>query len=482
MSIKFPYRYRLLLSLFPFFLAFALLIIGVAFRREKKLKRDVINTKLESFDAILSPQLKRADTLLQAKAPEIIHALPKGIRFSIIKSDGELVFDNTLTSEQMGDDHSNRPEVLKAKKEGRGTDIRVSKSNQKPYIYYAKLYPKGYVVRFSLPYDDELKDFLSFDNYLIYSLVALLFITLFLFHLIIGKLVRPIRKVLSLTQEKDESLSSQDMDFEDNEIGVIAKNILTNYRRLEQSQRQVDIEREQSIKLKQEMTGNIAHELRTPVTSIRAYLETLETNNSLSKEEQDKFIQKAHDQSIRLSNLIQDISILHKVEQGEEKSSFEVFNLRGVLDNVFDDLNEPLTRQQIDLDVQLANKLPFFGNKNLIYSVFRNLTENVIAYSGEGARIIIKLYKEDKQFYHISFADTGVGISPEALPRIFERFYRIDKGRTRSMGNSGLGLAIVKNVIMLHDGSITAQNRVGGGLELLISLPKHKILDLVIKS
>ena len=111
---------------------------------------------------------------------------------------------------------------------------------------------------------------------------------------------------------------------------------------------------------------------------------------------------------------------------------------------------------------------------SLLYSIFRNLMDNAIAYAGTNIHININCFREDENFYYFSFADTGIGVSPEHLNRLFERFYRVDKGRSRKLGGTGLGLAIVKNAVIIHGGTISAKNNQGGGLEFVFTLAKEK--------
>ena len=133
-----------------------------------------------------------------------------------------------------------------------------------------------------------------------------------------------------------------------------------------------------------------------------------------------------------------------------------------------------MEEKQITSEIILPGDPTIHGNYSLLYSIFRNLYDNSIAYAGEGSRITVNCYKEDPKFYYFSFADTGVGVSQEHLNRLFERFYRVDKGRSRKLGGTGLGLAIVKNSVIIHGGTISAKNNQGGGLEFVFTLAKEK--------
>jgi len=224
--------------------------------------------------------------------------------------------------------------------------------------------------------------------------------------------------------------------------------------------------------LKQEMTGNIAHELRTPVTSIRGYLETvLEKQLDVDKERQ--FLTKAYKQVLVLSELIQDMSLITKIEEAPASFSLQAVSICKVLADLKSDLELPLQEKGIDVSWDIPDGLIVKSNYSLLYSIFRNLTDNVVRYAGSDVKISINQYNEDKNFFYFLFSDTGVGIENEQhLNRLFERFYRINEGRTRDTGGSGLGLSIVKNAILLHKGTIIVKNRLGGGLEFLFKLPR----------
>lgn len=224
--------------------------------------------------------------------------------------------------------------------------------------------------------------------------------------------------------------------------------------------------------LKQEMTGNITHELRTPVTSIRGCLETVLEHN-LDAEKKRSFIQSAYNQTLALSEIIQDMGLITKIEDAPQSFTLESISIQSLLIGLKEDLDVMLQEKNISIEWNIAGNIIVKGNKNLLYSVFRNLTDNVIRYAGSNVNIQINKYSEDKDFYYFSYSDTGIGIPDERhLKRLFERFYRINEGRTRDTGGSGLGLSIVKNAINFHRGTITVKNRVNGGLEFLFKLPK----------
>jgi signal transduction histidine kinase len=226
--------------------------------------------------------------------------------------------------------------------------------------------------------------------------------------------------------------------------------------------------------LKQEMTANIAHDLRTPVTSIRGYLETLKNLPELPDEKRRFFVERAFLQVVRLSDLIRDISLINRMEEASELFGKEQIRLLPLLEELQEDLSDKLQRQQINLLIKVSEQVLVEGNRILLYSIFRNLIDNTLAYAGEHISAGIDNYMEDADYYYFSYYDTGTGVGEEYLSRIFDRFYRIDEGRTSDTGGSGLGLSIVKNAVAFHKGEIVAKNRTGGGLEFLFMLKKRQ--------
>ena len=224
--------------------------------------------------------------------------------------------------------------------------------------------------------------------------------------------------------------------------------------------------------LKQQLTSNIAHELKTPLASIKGYIETLMNNPGISEEKKKYFIERAFAQAERLNLLLNDISLLNNIEDAGELFEIKPVNVKNIVTDVIENLENRLAEKNIKCKLNIDPDVVVNGNDSLLSSIFQNLIENTINYAGQDISIEIKNYLEDKKFYYFSYSDSGVGIPEEHLHRIFERFYRIDSGRTRELGGTGLGLSIVKNAILLHKGKISARNKPEGGIEFLFTLSK----------
>lgn len=285
--------------------------------------------------------------------------------------------------------------------------------------------------------------------------------------------LRPITDFILKNKEKEVPNEERRMSFELNKDGRIfdIECIIFQDDSFEISINDVTQEEEQA-RLKRQLTQNIAHELKTPVSSIQGYLETIVNNPNLSRERIDAFLERSYAQSNRLTHLLRDISVLTRMEEAPYMAESETVNLFQMMQNILNEVTLQLEEKQIVTQNLLPNDLSIQGNASLLYSIFRNLTDNAIAYAGTDISITIRCFRQDEQFYYFSFADTGVGVAAEHLSRLFERFYRVDKGRSRKLGGTGLGLAIVKNAVLLHGGSIFAKNNPKGGLEFIFTLRK----------
>ena len=253
------------------------------------------------------------------------------------------------------------------------------------------------------------------------------------------------------------SFSVECIIFQDNSFEISISDITTE---------------EEQARLKRQLTQNIAHELKTPVSSIQGYLETLLNNPNMPAETAHTFLERSYAQSNRLTLLLRDISVLTRMDEAPDLMVKEYVDLSQLVKNILNEVALNIEEKQITVLNRLPENLKINGNSSLLYSIIRNLMDNAIAYAGIGITVTIECFREDENFYYFSFSDTGVGVAEEHLNRLFERFYRVDKGRSRKLGGTGLGLAIVKNAVLFHGGTIFAKNNVHKGLEFVFTLQK----------
>lgn len=246
--------------------------------------------------------------------------------------------------------------------------------------------------------------------------------------------------------------------------------VMLSYLLIKQLRRAYEREAAQRSKLKKQMTSNIAHELRTPVTSIRGYLETLIACPDMPVDKKQAFIEKAYNQTLRLSELISDMSLLSKMEEKSSKLNKEEIDLYDIANQVFDEFEDRIKEKGNVVENLLEPGTVLIANKTLVYTIIRNLVENSLKYAGDGITHHIECYSTIEHFCYLTYYDTGSGVPHDHLERIFERFYRIEEGRTRDVGGSGLGLSIVRNAVKFHGGDIRVINRQWGGLQFFFSL------------
>ena len=460
---------KLYLSILSVFLVFAVAFIVFQQDREKQFKIDTLNLKLQDYNTRMEEYLRLFPNLSEQALDHYVRThYIQNIRVTLIHPDGKVFYDTKLKNYANTNNHATRPEIASALKHGAGSSVdRNSETVHGDFFYSATYFPKQQlIIRTALPYTSDLARSLQADqHYIWFAIGAILLLTIILYRFI-NRLSVNITKLRTFASRADhgESLDTEDIAvFPNDELGEIAERIIKIYKRLQSTRREQDI-------LKRQLTQNIAHELKTPVASIQGYLETILENPNINEATQKQFLQRSFAQTQRLTSLLQDISTLNRMDDAPEIKNDESVNISDIVANIQKETALQLQQKQMMFSNLLEPNIVVRGNASLLYSVFRNLTDNAIAYAGMNTTITITAQLEcddmydDNRKWLFTFSDNGVGVSPEHLPRIFERFYRVDKGRSRKMGGTGLGLAIVKNAVLLHGGTISVHNNEGGGL------------------
>ena len=261
-------------------------------------------------------------------------------------------------------------------------------------------------------------------------------------------------------------------------MGDISTHIVRLYARLQRANADRDREhaaamheQREKVRIKKQLTNNINHELKTPVASIQVCLETLLAHKNLDERKREEFLMRCLANTDRLKRLLADVSLITRMDDGGDAISREPVDLSEIISDVVGEMEPIAEAKGIMIDCESVGPAMIMGNASLLASIFRNLIDNAIAYSGCD-RITIR-EAEDATMISVTVADNGTGVAPEQLSHLFERFYRIDKGRSRAAGGTGLGLSIVKNAVVFHGGTITVANRKEGGLIFGIKLSKN---------
>ncbi|MDE5877225.1 MAG: HAMP domain-containing histidine kinase [Muribaculaceae bacterium] len=230
-------------------------------------------------------------------------------------------------------------------------------------------------------------------------------------------------------------------------------------------------EEKEKIRIKKQLTTNINNELKTPVAAVQVCLEAVLSHKELSDEKRIAFLNRAYDSSMRLRRLLNDVDTISKIEENSDSIKIEKVDIVEIIRKVLKEFSQQLSENHINVKTTLPEQLSIMGNGFLIMSVFHNMLDNTIAYS-KATKIEIILIKDEIDLVTFLFSDNGVGVQPQYLKHLFERFYRVDRGLSRKRGGTGLGLSIVKNAVLFHGGTIKAENNQSGGLKFTFSFRK----------
>ena len=462
--------------LLAFSWAIILCSIGFQYIREKQYKSEFLSAQLQLYNINL---LKSIEDEVPLKEYMAEHEPPfEELRVSIITPNGTVIYDNMIPIDSL-DNHGQRPEVADAIKKGSGYHIaRQSASDGREYFYSAT-HGNGLIVRTAIPYSATLHKLLEADRTFISVMISISLLMSILAYFATRRLGKNIERLNRFAEkaEKGESFDEGEM-FPNDELGSISSHIVQLYAQWQQTIKDRYIaheaamrEEQEKIRIKRQLTNNINHELKTPVASIQVCLETLLSGMKLSEEKRQELIERCYTHNERLRKLLGDVSLITRMEDGSQLIGKEPVVINNIINEIADELEIMPKEEQFSLHTYFNEQVVIDGNLSLIASIFRNLTENAIAYSG-GKNIYISLVENDEQYCKISFEDDGCGVEEKQLSRLFERFYRVDKGRSRQMGGTGLGLAIVKHAVQFHGGTITVSNRTEGGLRFDFSLQK----------
>lgn len=448
--IRLSFRLRMLFTMLGICWVLAGAFMAFQYQREKRYKADILDTRLQMHNARIFEDMQRGERI--ESIVNRIGAPVENLRVTLIDSTGHVAFDSGNTP--VTSNHNSRPEVAAARKTGKGYAIaRLSESDNTNYFYSARRGEHGFVIRSAAPYAHTLSAFLKADLSIMWIMG---FMTLLISIIVYGATQRVAMSIKRLNDfagkaEKGERIF-RGYTFPHDELGSIAGHIVRLYVQRDERHREALRLEQDKARLKKQLTNNINHELKTPVASMLVSLDLLADHPELSEAKRREILSRIRHNAMRLSDLLRDVSTITRMDDGKEMIEKKPIDLTALITEV---VNEARPRTDIAFHVNVP-QLTISGDRNLLESIFRNIIDNAIAYSGATE---LNVTADPNGRFRIW--DNGCGVAAEHLPHLFERFYRIDNGRTRPMGGTGLGLSIVKNAVALHGGSIKAASTNG---------------------
>ena len=382
----------------------------------------------------------------EAETQSALHSLEEDIRVTLVHADGTVYYDNFADPNAM-DNHANRPEIRQALENGSGSDIRNSSTVDQSAFYYAVRLKNGDVMRLAQEASNIWSVYFRSMPLIMLLAAGMACVSLYLAHLLTARLVQPIERMTAHL----------------NNVSGVAR-----YPELEPFMDMIEQQHEEilrSANMRVEFTANVSHELKTPLTSISGYAELIESG--MAQGEQAKtFAAEIHKSANRLLTLINDIIRLSQMDAPMPDLKFEPVDLAQIAANTFEQLE--MSARKADVTLQLDAKPAMVeAERQMMDELLYNLCDNAIRYNVHGGSVKLEVRPiRDKVI--VCVQDTGIGISPENQEHVFERFYRVDKSRSKATGGTGLGLAIVKHIAVKHNAQIELESELGRGTRISV--------------
>ena len=403
--------------------------------------RKQITTDLKDYAVLLEEYIDERSLLGNSASSS-----GQKIRVTWIGEDGGVLYDSKADFTSM-ENHFNRPEVQEAYEKGEGQSVRKSQTFSDNTFYYAMRLEDGSVLRVSRDAKSMYSVFISALPSITCVSILLAALGFVVAHFLTEKLLAPIER---FAENMDENVEL----YEYQELVPFIDMIKTQHG---------DILR--SAKMRQEFTANVSHELKTPLTAISGYAELIETGMA-PEQDVTRFAQGIHKSANRLLTLINDIIRLSELDSSEQEEHFERLNFYEMAETCVEMLTLNAEKHNVTLEFG-GSPCTIAGDKQMIEELLYNLCDNAIRYNNEGGRVDVSVMPVGEGAV-LTVKDTGIGISKEHQERIFERFYRVDKSRSKTTGGTGLGLAIVKHIVAKHDADLILESTPGTGTEIKV--------------
>lgn len=447
--------------------------------REREIKVAEINGRLQTINELVIHRLKNGHPMPPVDSLPLKHF--GYVRLTLLDSLGYILSDNLLDSippRIPSESRRDRPELKEALEEGEGFVLRYRRVEDGELYLYAARYEDGYLVRTGIAYSPTLTELLEPDLTFLWFLVILTAVMCSIGYVVCKRIGRHVSQLREFANRAglDMDIKLNDLHFTNDEMGNISYAIASLYTRLRNTTEERDRahreslkQQEERVKVIQQMSDNINHELKTPVATMQLCIETMLENKDLPCDKRDEFLKICENANTRLKSLMDDVAVLTRIDHGQAMSKKEPVDITRLLHDLCIEYCPMPEKNGMHIINHIDTPVSVTGNSSLIASIFRNLISNAILYS-QGSKIEISLIGQDNEKFTFSVADNGKGVDEDKIGLLFERFFRVDKGRSRAVGGTGLGLAIVRNAVFWHGGTIKAENRKSGGLEFIFSL------------
>ena len=405
----------------------------------------------------------------------------ENLRITLVDKDGRVLADSDVPLDKIAsvENHLQRPELQQSLVKEYGSDTRRSATVGLDFLYVAKSFrdplnrmalPALKFVRMSMPLEAVQADIKNIRTNIIFAGLVVLALVTGISLVVSHRISKPMADIAAGLERIRSGNLSEHLEVQSNdEIGRVALAVNELVEKLKSDITQL----EKLGRVRSEFLGNVSHELRTPIFAIQGFLETLLNGAVNDPKVNRSFLEKAQAQAQRLDALLSDLINISQIESGEMKMSFRYFRVNEFLESRIKDFQPAAGKLGLNLVLELntGNSVEVYGDRERMQQVMSNLIENAMRYNKEGGEVRIFSALNDEGVL-IGVSDTGVGIASEHLSRIFERFYRVDKDRSREVGGTGLGLAIVKHIIEAHDSSVEVESEVGRGTTFRFILRK----------
>ncbi|MCX6135733.1 MAG: ATP-binding protein [Ignavibacteriales bacterium] len=438
-----------------------------------------LRTETNVIHSLLQDWTVRGESRDNVEKDLTVMSLAARMRITLIDSSGVVVYDSSVPDSLLGglENHSQRPEVVEARQKGTGSNVRTSKSINQDLVYVAQkvAVPSAAVfrnlqfVRVSVELTEVNRVMYEIRFKIVVGSIVILLVVLMASRIVSRRLTSSLTEIAEMVKEIKAGNLDQKLPVRSNdEIGRLAELINEMTDKLK-----ADIEQLKKLeRVRSEFLGNVSHELRTPIFSLKGFLETLLEGALDDAAVNRRFVEKAYHHANRLDILLTDLIEISRIESGEMKMSFRYVDAVSILKNLIADFSDAAAKRKQNLLIDAPDHdVLVLGDKDRLRQALGNLVDNAIKYSPEGATTTVRLMESERSVT-ISIADSGPGIESVHLPRIFERFYRVDKTRSRDVGGTGLGLAIVKHIIEAHSSKISVTSEVGKGTTFAFDLNK----------